>query len=179
MPKSADVMVHAWSCSFWRTIIGWLRRSLQWWPPHHCSVPPLPPATLIRLIMDLHQISSSTLIPPINHHSYYCHCQPAPCTIYHSTTRAPPCSTHVPGCRPIILHMHQFSRSCVSVTTRTCKDLSQHSLAFLGVQIFSLYVPFCYHMLSLLICLCLYLYKYSSCSMYFASLNIKLATLFS
>jgi len=57
-------MVHAWSCSFQRTIIGLLWRSLWWWPPHHCSVPPLPPATFVRLILDLCRNSSSTLIPP-------------------------------------------------------------------------------------------------------------------
>jgi len=50
------VMVRARSRSFRRTIIEGLRRSLRWWPPHHCSVPPLPPATLVRLILDLHQI---------------------------------------------------------------------------------------------------------------------------
>jgi len=71
-----------------------------------------------------------------NHHSYYCHYQPAPCAIYHSTTRAPPHSTHIPCCRPIILCMHQFSRPWVSVTTRTCEDLSQHLLASFGVRVF-------------------------------------------
>jgi len=39
------VMVHAQSCSFQRTIKGWLQWSLRWWPPHHCSVPPLPLVT--------------------------------------------------------------------------------------------------------------------------------------
>jgi len=134
-------MVRARSHSFQRTIIGW-------WPPRHCSVPPLPPATLIRLISDLRWNSSSTPIPPTNHHSYHCHCQPAPRTIYHSTTRAPPCSTHIPCCRPIILHMHKFSRTWVSVATRTFEDLSQHSSASFGVWVFLLYVPFYYHMLS-------------------------------
>jgi len=132
-------MVHAWSCSFQRTIIGWLQQSLRWWPPHHCSVPPLPPATLVRPISDLCRNSSSTPIPPTNPHSYHCHYQPAPCTIYHSTIRAPPCSTHVPCLRPIISCM-QFSRSWVSVTTRTCKDLSQDPSASFGVRVFLLYV---------------------------------------
>jgi len=121
--------------------------------------PPLPPATLLRLISDLHWNSSSTSIPPTNHHSYHCHYQPAPCAIYCSTIRAPPCSTHVPYCRPIILCMHQFSRSWLLAAIRTFENLSQHSSASFGVQVFSLYVPFCYHMLSF-ICLCLYLYKY-------------------
>jgi len=74
-----------------------------------------------------------TPIPPTNLHSYHCHCQPAPCAIYCSTTRAPPCSTHVPCSRPIISHMHQFLRSWVLVAMRTCKDLSQHPLAPFGV----------------------------------------------
>jgi len=161
------VMVHAWSHYFQRTIIGWLRRSLRWWPPHHCSVPPLPPATLVRLISDLHRNSSSTPIPPTNLHSYHCHYQPAPCTIYHSTTRAPPCSTHVPCLRPIISLMHQFSghgfRSPQGLA-RIWVSTLQHTLE---------YEPFCYMFHSaticspkyLLICLCLYLYKYLSCSM--------------
>ena len=51
---------------------------------------------------------------------------------YHSTTRAPPCSTHVPCLRPIISRT-QFSRSWVSVATRTCEDLSQHPSASFGV----------------------------------------------
>jgi len=89
------VMVHAQSRSFQRTIIGQLRRSLQWWPTHHCSVPPLPPATLVGLISELHWNTSSTPIPPTNLHSYHCHYQPTPCAIYRSTTRAPPRSTHV------------------------------------------------------------------------------------
>ena len=68
--------------------------------------------------------------------------------LYCSTTRAPSCSTHIPCLRPIILRMHQFSRSWVSVATRTCKDLSQHPLAPFGVRVFLLYVPFYNHMLS-------------------------------
>ena len=142
------VMVHARSCSFRRTIKGRLRRSLRWWPPHHCSVPPLPPATLVRLISDLHRNTSPTLIPPTNLHSYHCHYQPAPCAIYRSTTRAPPHSTQVPCLRPIISCMHQFLRSWVSVATRTCEDLSQHPLAPFRVWVFSLYVPFYNHMIS-------------------------------
>ena len=100
---------------------------------HYCSVSPLPPAILVGLILDLRRNSSFTPIPLTNHHSYHCHYQPAPCAIYRSTTRAPPRSTHVPCCRPIILRMHQFLRSWVSVATRTCEDLSQHSSASFGV----------------------------------------------
>jgi len=82
--------------------------------------------------------SSVRILPPLqyhqqNLHSYHCHYQPAPCAIYHSTTRAPPCSTHVPYSRPIISRMLQFSRSWVSGTTRTCEDLRWHPLAPSGV----------------------------------------------
>jgi len=62
--KGGCVMVCAWSRSFWRTIKGWLWQSLRWWPTHHCSVPPLPLATLVRLISELCQNTSSTPIPP-------------------------------------------------------------------------------------------------------------------
>jgi len=75
-----------------------------------------------------------------NLHSYHCHYQPASCAIYRSTTRAPPCFTHIPSARPIILRMHQFSRSWVSDTTRTCEDLRRHPLAPSGVQVSSSYV---------------------------------------
>jgi len=75
---SSSVMVRAWSHSFWRTIKGQLWWSLQWWPTHHCSVPPLPPATLVGLISELHRNTSSTPIPPTNLHSYHFHYQPAP-----------------------------------------------------------------------------------------------------
>jgi len=60
-----------------------------------------------------------------NHHSYHCHYQPAPCAIYRSTTRVPPCSTHVPCRRPIISHMHQFSRSLLGqLQQRLSQDLA-------------------------------------------------------
>jgi len=139
-----------------------LRQSLRWWPPHHCSVPPLPPTTLVGLISELRRNTSSTPIPPTNLHSYHCHYQPAPCAIYRSTTRAPPCSTHIPCLRPIILHMHQFSRSWVSVATRTCEDLSQHPLAPFGVGGYMFHSTTICSPKYLLICLCLSLYKYSS-----------------
>jgi len=82
-------MVHAQSRSFPRTIKGRLQQSLQWWPPHHCSVPPLPSATLIALILDLRRNSSPTLIPPTNLHSYHCHYQPAPCTTLPQHNQSP------------------------------------------------------------------------------------------
>jgi len=75
-----------------------------------------------------------------NLHSYHCHYQPAPCAIYSSTTRAPPCSTHIPCSRPITSRTHQFSRSWVTVTTRTCKVLHWHPSAPSRIRVSSLYV---------------------------------------
>ena len=84
-------------------------------------------------LLRYHQQTCILIIAITNQHHVLC---------YHSTTRTPPRSTHIPCLRPIILHMHKFSRSWVSVATRTCEDLSQHPLAPLGVRVFSLYVPF-------------------------------------
>ena len=171
-------MVRAQSRSFQRTINRWLWRSLQWWPPYHCSVPPLPPATLVRLVSDLSWNSSLLRHHQQNLHSYHCHYQPAPCAIYHSTTRAPPRSTHVPCLRPITSCTYQFLRSWVSVATRTCEDLSQHPLEYESFHYMFHSTTICSPNY-LLICSCPYLYKYSSCSMYFASSKINLATYFS
>jgi len=154
-------MVCARSRSFQRTIVGRLRWSLRWWPTHHCSVPPLPLATLVGLISELRQNSSSTPLPPTNLHSYHWHYQPAPCAIYHSTTRAPPCSTHVPCSRPITSHMHQFSRSWVVVTTRTCEDLCRHPPEYESPQYMFILLPYALHTNSLYVYV-LSLYKYSS-----------------
>jgi len=136
-------MVCAWSHSFQRTIIGWLWQSLRRWPPRHCSVPLLPPASPIGLILDLRQNLSSTLLPPVNHHSYHCHCNQHH-TLSTAAQQEPhnaPHMFHVVGhvgfCfsgyyhytsagivvitaktksnRPIIPHMHQFSRIWVSI----------------------------------------------------------------
>jgi len=140
-------MVPARSRSF-RTIIGRLRWSLQ---DGHLTIvqchpyhqPPL--SDLYRTpvgihpLLQYHQQICILIIAITNQH---------PALFYHSTTRAPPCSTHVPCHRPIIACTHQFSRSWVLVATRTCKDLSQHPSAPFRVRVFSLYVPFCNHMLS-------------------------------
>jgi len=102
---------------------------------HHYHWPPL---------LDLYW-SSVGILPLLwyhqqNLHSYHCHYQPAPCAIYHSTTRAPPCSTRIPCSRPITSCMHQFSRSWVAVTTRTCEDLRRHPSAPSRIRVSSLYV---------------------------------------
>jgi len=150
-------MVCARSRSFRRTIKGWLR----WWPPHHCSVPPLPPATLVWLISDLrwntsllryHQQICILIIAITNQHH---------ALLYHSTTRAPPCSTHVPCLRPTILHMHQFLRSWVSVATRTCEDLSQHPSEYESFHYMFILLPYAFQVNSLYVHVSS-LYKYSS-----------------
>jgi len=113
--------------------------------------------------------SSVGILPPLryhqqNLHSYHCHYQPAPCAIYRSTTRAPPCSTHVPCSRPITLRMHQFSRSWVAVTTRTCKVLRWHPSAPSGIEsphYMFILLPYALHVNSLYVYVLL-LYKYSS-----------------
>jgi len=156
------VIVRARSHSFWRTIKGRLRRSLRWWPTHHCSVPHhyhWPPSS------DLYR-SSIRILPPLwyhqqNMHSYHCHYQPAPCAICHSTTRAPPCSTHVPCSRPIILRMHQFSKSWVPVTTRTCEDLSRHPSEYESLHYMFILLPYALQVNSLYVYV-FPLYKYSS-----------------
>jgi len=140
-------MVCARSCSFRRTIKGRLRRSLWWWLPHHCSVPPLPPATLVRLILELcwnssllqyHQQIYILIIAITNQHH---------ALLYHSTTRAPPRSTHIPCLRPIISCMHQFSRSWVSVAT----SVTTLFLLWLLLWTFELYLILSYRYKDLLI----------------------------
>jgi len=89
--------------------------------------------------------SSVGILPLLCYHQhnlnyYHCHYQPAPCAFYRSTTRASPCSTHVPCSRPITSCTHQFSRSWVAVTTRTCEDLRQHPSAPFGIWVSLLYV---------------------------------------
>ena len=174
-------MVRAQSCSFRRTIKERLWQSLRWWPPHHCSVPPLPPATLFSLILELHWNTSPTPIPPINLHSYHCHYQPAPCAIYRSTTRAhhAPHTFHVSG---------QSYRACTS--SRGHGSWSPQGLVRIWVSILwhpSEYKSFCYMFHSkpyALLTISLYVYvllciNTPVCCLYFASSNINLATYFS
>ena len=174
-------MVRAWSHSFQRTIIGWLRQSLQWWPPHHCSVPPLLPATLVRLLLDLHRNSSPTPIPPT-----ICILIIAITNQHHAL---PTAAQQEPHHAPHTFHVLGQSY-CACTSSRGHGPRSPQGLARIWVSILwhpLEYESFCYmfHFTTicspkyLLICSCPYLYKYSSCSMYFASLNINLATYFS
>jgi len=99
-----------------------------------------------------------------NLHSYHCHYQPTPCAIYHSTTTAPPCSTHIPCSRPITSCTHQFSRSWVAVTTRTCEDLvgiPRHPPEYKSPHYMFILLPYALHNNSLYVYVLL-LYKYSS-----------------
>jgi len=173
------VMVCAWSHSFQRTIKGWLRRSLQWWPPHHCSVPPLPPATLVGLILELHQNTPSTLIPPTNLHSYHCQYQPAPCATLPQHNQSPTMlhTFHVSG---------QSYRTCTSSQghgSRTPQGLARIWVSILRHP--SEYESFHYMFHStticspkyLLICLYLSLYKYSSLLYVFCQFEYQLSNL--
>jgi len=112
-----NVMVHARSCSFQRTIFGWLRWSLQWWPPCHCCA-----------ILTTSHPCRTYIGPPLEFILYSNTTNKSSFLSLPLPTRAPPCSTHVPCCRSIILCTHQLLRSWVLVTTRTFEDLSQHSV---------------------------------------------------
>jgi len=158
-------MAHAQSRSFWRTIKGRLRWSLWWWPPHHCSVPPLPPATLVGLILELRRNTPSTPLPPT---------QPAflslslptstMCVFYCSTTTAPPCSTHIPCSRPITLRTHQ-SRGHESRSpqgpARIYVGILRHHPEYESPCYMFILLPYALHVNSLYVYV-LSLYKYSS-----------------
>ena len=116
-----------------------------------------------------------------NLHSNHCHYQPTPCAIYCSTTTAPPCSTpfHIPG------QSHRARTSLKVMSRSHHKDLWGFTSASFGtIQNTSLLVicSFYYHMLFTLtpymFMFCLYI-NTPICCMYFASLNINLATYFS
>ena len=116
-----------------------------------------------------------------NLHSYHCHYQPAPCAFYHSTTRAPPCSTrsmfqanhipHVPVLEVMSCGHHKDSRGFTSASLGTIWNTSLLIIC-----------SFYYHML---FTITPYMFMFCFCintpvfCMYFASLNINLATYFS
>ena len=177
------VMVHARSRSFQRTIKGRLWRSLRWWPPHHCSVPPLPPATFIGLISELRRNTPSTLLPPKQlaflsffvitnqHHVLSTAAQPQ----HHHA----PHTFHVPG------QSHRARISLEVMSRGHHKDLRGFTSASFGtIRNTSLLVicSFYYHMLftitPYMFMSCLYI-NTPVCCMYFSSSNINLATYFS
>jgi len=168
-------MVRARSRSFRRTIKGRLR----WWPPHHCSVPPLPLATLVRLISELCRNTSPTPIPltkpaflslslPTNTMCYLPQHNQSP-TMLH--TRSMFQANHIAHA-PVL-------RSWVAVTTRTCEDLHQHLSAPPGIRVSLLYVhstTICFHDNSFYVYV-LSLYKYSSLLYVFHQFKYQLSNL--
>jgi len=176
------VMVHARSHSFQRTIKGRLRWSLRWWLPHHCSVPPLPLATLIGLISELRWNTSSTPIPPTK-----------PAFLSLSLPTSTMCYLLQHNQSPTMLHTHSMFQAnhiahapVLEVMSRSHhKNLRGFTLVSLGtLRNTSLLIicSFYYHMFFTLtpymfmFCLCINTPIYC---MYFASLNINLATYFS
>jgi len=175
-------MVCAWSRSFRRTIKGWLQQSLWFWLPHHCSVPPLPSATLIRLILELRQNTSPTLIPPT---------QPAFLSLSLPTSTM--CFLPQHNQSPTMLHTRSmFQANHIAhapvLEVMSCghhKDSRGFTSASLGtIWNTSLLIicSFYYHML---FTITPYMFMFCFCintpvfCMYFASLNINLATYFS
>jgi len=154
-------MVRARSRSFRRTIKGRLRWSLRWWPPHHCSVPPLPLATFVRLISELRRNTPSTPLPPK---------QPAFLSLSLPTNTM--CFLPQHNHSPTMLHTRSMSqanhiahapvsRSWVSVTTRTCEDLRRHHPEYKSPCYMFILLPYALHDNSLYVYVLLQ-YKYSS-----------------
>ena len=175
-------MVHARSRSFQRTIKGQLWWSLQWWLPHHCSVPPLPPATFVGLILELRRNTSPTPIPPTK-----------PAFLSLSLPTSTMCYLPQHNQSPTMLHTcsmfqanHIAHAPVLEVMSRGHhKDLQGFTSASIGtLRNTSLLIicSFHYHMLftitpyMFMFCFCI---NTPVCCMYFASLNINLATYFS
>ena len=144
-------------------------------------MPPLPPATFIRL-----NRSSIGILPPLHYHqnnlhSYHCNYQPTPCAFYRSTTTAPPCSTHVSCSRPITLRTHQ-SRGHESRSpqgpARIYVGILRHHLDMSLLVICSFYYHMLFTITPYMFMFCLYI-NTPVCCMYFASSKINLATYFS
>jgi len=129
------------------------------------------PLSEFILYSDTTNKSSLLLLPlPTSTTCYLPQHNQSPTTLYTCSMLKANHITHTP-----VLEVMGFGRH---------KDLQGFESALFGIlQSMSLFVIWSillpYSPKYLLICLCLYLYKYSSCSMYFASSNINLATLFS
>jgi len=175
-------MVHARSHSFQRTIKGQLQQSLRWWLPHHCSVLPLPPATLIGLISELRRNTSSTLLPPTK-----------PAFLSLSLPTSTMCYLPQHNQSPTMLHTHSmFQANHIAHTpvleVMSCshhKDLQGFmSASFGNLRSTSLLIicSFYYHML---FTLTPYMFMFwlcintPVCCMYFTSSNINLTIYFS
>jgi len=176
------VMVRARSRSFQRTIKGRLRQSLQWWPPYHCSVPPLPPTTLVGLISELRWNTSTTPIPPT---------KPAFLSLPLPTSTM--CYLPQHNQSPTMLHTRSMFQAnhIVHAPVLEVIGLGHHkdlqgfkSASFGALRSTSPFIicSFYYHMLSKLtpyMFMFLLCKNTPVCCMYFASSNINLATYFS
>ena len=164
------------------SIKGRLRRSLQWWPPYHCSVPPLPPATFVRLISELCQNTSSTPIPP-----------PKPAFLSLSLPTSTMCYLPQHNQSPTMLHTRSMFQANHIAHTPVLEVMSHGhhkdlrgfmSASFGTIWNTSLLIicSFYYHMLFMLTPY-MFMFCFSIntpvCCMYFTSLNINLATYFS
>ena len=143
---------------------------------HHYHQPPS---------SDLYR-SSVGILPPLryhqhNLHSYHCHYQPAPCAFYHSTTSAPPCSTHIPCSRPITSRTHQ-SRGHESRSpqgpARIYVSILRHHPEYKSPCYMFILLPYAFTITPFMFMFCLCI-NTPVCCMYFASSNINLATYFS
>jgi len=174
-------MVRAWSCSFQRTIKGQLRRSLRWWPPHHCSVPPLPPATLVGLISELCRNTSSTPLPPTKPAFLSLSLPTSTMCFLPQHNHSPPCSTHIPCSRPITSRTHQ-SRGHESWSpqgpARIYIGILRHHPEYESPYYMFILLPYAFTITPFMFMFCLCI-NTPVCCMYFASLNINLATYFS
>jgi len=175
-------MVRARSRSFWRTIKGWLWQSLWWWPTHHCSVPPLPPATLIGLISELHRNPSYTPIPPTKP-AFLSLSLPTSTMCYlpqhnQSPTTLHTCSmfqanhiAHAPVLEVMGLGHHKDLRGFESASFGTLRSMSLFIICSFYYHMLSKLTPY---MFMFFLCI-----NTPVCCMYFASSNINLATYFS
>jgi len=148
LTMSQSVMVCAWSHSFRKNN----HRTALMESPMMATLPivqynPYHQPASLDLYWTSVGIHFPTLLPPENHHSYHCHCQPAPHAIHRSTPRAPqaPCMFHVTGlshhaCTSSQGHEFQLSQGLLRIWVSTLWHPSE-------------YEPFCnmfhnYHMLS-------------------------------
>ena len=153
-----------------------------WWPPHHCSVPPLPPATFIRLISELCRNTSSTLLPPTKP-AFLSLSLPTSTMCYlpqhnQSPTMLYTCSmfqanhiAHAPVLEVMSLGHHKDLQGFKSASFGTLWSTSLFIICSFYYHMLSKLTPY---MFMFLLCI-----NTPVCCMYFASSNINLATYFS
>jgi len=109
------------------------------------------------------------------------HYQPAPRAFYHSTTTAPPCSTHVPCSRPITSCMHQsrgHELRSPQGPARIYVSILRHHPEYKSPCYMFILLPYAFTITPFMFMFCLCI-NTPVCCMYFASSNINLATYFS